>query len=77
MGRVCEQPNCLKQASYGIKGSRRRQFCSRHAADGMVDVCSKICRQEGCSKYPSFGIEGSRKRQFCARHSADGMVDVS
>ncbi|CAN0126056.1 unnamed protein product [Ectocarpus fasciculatus] len=34
MGRICEQPSCFKQASYGIDGSRRRQFCSRHAADG-------------------------------------------
>ncbi|CAN0479816.1 unnamed protein product, partial [Ectocarpus sp. 12 AP-2014] len=67
MGRVCEQPNCLKQASYGIEGSRRRQFCSRHAVEGMVDVCSNRCRHEGCSKHPSFGVKRSGRRQFCAR----------
>ncbi|CAB1098788.1 unnamed protein product [Ectocarpus sp. CCAP 1310/34] len=68
MGRVCEQPNCPEQPSNGIEGSRRRQFCSRHAIEGMVDICSK---------HPSFGVKRSGRRQFCARHAADGMVDVS
>eukprot|EP00752_Nemacystus_decipiens_P013852 g12298.t1 len=76
MGRRCEDPTCSKQASYGVEGTRRRQFCAQHAAEGMVDVCSKRCVGEGCSKHATFGVEGSRKREYCAKHADWGMVDL-
>ena len=76
MGRRCENPTCPKQASYGLKGTARRQFCAQHAVDGMVDVCSKRCSREGCSKHATFGVPGSRKREFCSTHAAQGMVDL-
>lgn len=76
MGRICEYLLCSKQASYGVEGSRRRQFCAQHAEDGMIDVCSKRCIFEGCSKHPTFGVAGSRKREFCSKHAGQGMMDL-
>ncbi|CAM9559092.1 unnamed protein product [Ectocarpus sp. 12 AP-2014] len=73
----CGHPGCGKHSSYGVKGTKEREFCGRHAKMGMVDVRSKRCGHPGCEKHPSYGAEGTKRAEFCASHAAEGMVNVS
>lgn len=68
--------DCSKEPSYGVAGSRKREFCTQHAMAGMMNVASKKCGNEGCIKRPSQGVTGSEKREFCAQHAKAGMVNV-
>eukprot|EP00903_Cladosiphon_okamuranus_P005799 g5746.t1 len=72
----CGQPGCEKRPTYGLKGSKKREFCSQHAKKGMINVNNKRCIQPNCSTIPSFAVAGSKKAEFCSQHAMEGMVDV-
>ena len=76
INKTCCREGCSKRPSFGLAESRKAEFCSQHARNGMVNVVSKTCCREGCSKQPSFGLAGSRKAEFCSKHAGDGMVHV-
>ena len=57
-------------------GSSYPEYCSRHAAEGMVDIVSKQCAHGACFKRPNYGLAGRTKAEYCAEHAADGMMDV-
>ena len=63
-------------ACFGHEGTKKGQFCSQHAEEGMVDVLHKRCSHDGCTKRPIFGHEGTKKAQFCSQHAEEGMMDV-
>lgn len=67
--RKCAQQGCSKVPSYGNAGTKKREFCSGHAKEGMVNLNSKKCVHPGCSKVPSFGVAGTKDRDFCAGHT--------
>ena len=67
---------CTKHPNFGVPGSKKKEFCSEHQTDGMVNVVSRRCGHPGCTKRPSFGVAGSKKREFCSEHKKGGMVDV-
>ena len=74
----CRTEGCRKQPSFGVAGTKTREYCAQHAPDGMVNVSSiRKCRTEGCGKYPSFGAAGTKRVEYCAQHAPDGMVNVS
>lgn len=72
----CGQPGCEKRPTYGLKGSKKREFCSQHAKKGMINVNNKRCIQPNCSTIPSFAVAGSKKAEFCSQHAMEGMIDV-
>jgi len=59
-----------------VDGSNKREFCSEHKRDGMVDLIHKRCGHHGCSRQPSFGVDDSKKPEFCSEHKRDGMIAV-
>ncbi|CAN0378521.1 unnamed protein product, partial [Ectocarpus fasciculatus] len=72
----CAEDNCETRATFGEPGSGRRQFCSKHAPKGMVNLERKKCSVDDCPMPPTYWHEGNRKRRFCARHAEDGMVKL-
>jgi len=73
---VCGQAGCSKIPSFGVPG-RKREFCARHAKDGMVSLTARNkCGEKGCSTIPSFGEAGTKKREFCAKHAKQGMTNL-
>ena len=72
----CILPGCTKRPSYGAAGIAKREFCSQHKEEGMVDLNSKICGHGGCTKRSSFGVASSTKKEFCAQHKKEGMVNL-
>lgn len=69
----CHREGCTTWSSYGAEGTKKREFCRRHAGHGMVDVVSKMCEHTGCMKQATFGVWG-RTRKFCAGHATEGTV---
>lgn len=57
-------------------GSKKIEFCSKHAKQGMTNVVRKKCGHPGCTKIPSFGIVGSKKAEFYSKHAKPGMCNV-
>lgn len=72
----CNLKGCNTLASYGSPGTRKREFCVRHAQLGMVDVVNKRCGHKECQKYPTFGYIHSNNREFCTDHAKEGMVNI-
>ena len=66
---------CKKQSSYGIRGSKRAEYCAPHKLRGMVNVTRKFCLE--CEKLPSFGIRGTKKATHCGLHKSTEMVNVN
>ena len=65
---------CKKRPSYGIRGSKRAEYCAPHKLRGMVNVRNKTCLE--CEKQPSFGIRGTKKATHCSLHKSTEMVNV-
>ncbi|CAM9721941.1 unnamed protein product [Laminaria digitata] len=75
----CGHPTCVTRACYGVDGSKKTEFCPRHAKDGMVNVRKLRCRHEDCTKRARFSVPvpGSiEKAEFCAEHARAGMIDA-
>ncbi|CAM9586530.1 unnamed protein product [Ectocarpus sp. 4 AP-2014] len=53
LARKCGHPGCMKQPSFGTDGSKKAEFCSQHAKQGMVNLRSRRCNHPGCMKRPS------------------------
>eukprot|EP00752_Nemacystus_decipiens_P017620 g15791.t1 len=76
-GKMCAHPKCSKNPSFGVAGTKRREFCSEHAEIGMVNIYGPCrCAHPGCCKYPSFGTAGTKKAEFCREHAKVGMVNL-
>ncbi|CAM9356643.1 unnamed protein product, partial [Sphacelaria rigidula] len=73
---TCGYEGCSTKPSYGVSGSTKAEFCSKHAGAGMVNVKKNTCGYEGCSTKPSYGVAGSTKAEFCSKHAWTGMVNV-
>ncbi|CAM9625022.1 unnamed protein product [Sphacelaria rigidula] len=72
----CGHEGCSTKPLYGVAGSKKAKFCSKHARSGMVNVVRKKCGHEGCSTKPSYGVAGSKKAEFCSKHARSEMVNV-
>ncbi|CAM9853452.1 unnamed protein product [Scytosiphon promiscuus] len=65
----CSHPDCTKCPIFGVRGSKRAEFCRQHATDEMVDVCNKRCREASCGRAARFGVDASTERpEYCALH---------
>lgn len=74
------RPDTLHHYRVKWRGCNKRDLCSQHKMDGMVDLASKRCGQQGCTTQPSFGtVDGASKREFCLQHKLgrkEGMIRV-
>ncbi len=65
---------CLLTASFGYKHGTGTQFCSKHKADGMVNLLCKLCH---CKKArPTYNYEG-KSANFCKDCKEEGMINVN
>ena len=72
--RRCAHPSCTTHASYGVKYTKKVEFCARHAHDRMVNAVSKRCGHGSCSKLANYGFESRRIKEFCSPHAEEGMT---
>ena len=74
--RLCSDGSCLKRPSYGEAGSKKAEFCSKHARTEMGNVVNKKRGYEGCSTLPSGGVATSRRAEAFYKHPTAGMVSA-
>ena len=55
---------------------KKKEYCAKHAPNGMVNVKSRKCRTQGCVKAPLFEMAGTKTVVYCAQHAPDEMVDI-
>lgn len=67
--KTCAYSGCNTFRSFAVEGSKKAEFCSFHAAPGMVNVCGRKCTHPGCSTTPTYGEAGSNKGKFCVVHA--------
>ena len=72
----CAHGACYTRPNYGVAGSTKREYCTEHAAEGMVNVVAKMCASDKCRKQPSYGVTGTVKPRYCAAHALEGMVNI-
>jgi len=65
---------CKLIASFGKDGIVNH--CSKHIADGEIDLKHKKCEAVDCDKHASCGIEGTKTVHFCAEHCPPEMINV-
>ncbi|CAN0314141.1 unnamed protein product [Ectocarpus sp. 8 AP-2014] len=73
--RRCEQHLCTIQPTFAFPGEKPR-FCSKHKAEGHVNVRHKLCRHPQCKLVPTYGMRGTRVPVACLEHSEGEMVDL-
>lgn len=76
MVKTCGHEGCLKQPTFGIDGSKNKEFCGPHAKPGMVCIHGRRCGEKGCMKVPSYGAAGTKTALYCRQHAKAGMVAV-
>jgi hypothetical protein len=72
----CKHSECKKQASYGIQGTKKREFCKYHKTSEMIDLQNRKCEHHGCNKLPTFGYSGLKDAKYCKDHKSEDMIDV-
>ena len=75
--RECKSDTCKTQPNFGVQGSRRPEFCKKHAKPGMVNVNKPRCTEPLCDTAPSFNLPGCETAIKCKAHKKAGMVDVA
>jgi hypothetical protein len=70
----CFNVTCNKKASYGIKNSKKYEYCSTHKPLNYVSVKHKLCLE--CEKRANFGKKGTKLAEYCDDHKLDDYVNV-
>lgn len=65
----CAHRGCTELASFGVAGTKKREYCSGHAKEGMINVISKRCAHRDEA--------GTRRGDFCAAHANVEQMRVS
>lgn len=76
LGKQYRHPGCITRASYGAAGSKKVEFCCKHAEESMTNVVNKKCCHPGCITRATYGIAGSKKAEFCCKHAHGDMIGV-
>lgn len=42
----CSHGDCITGPSYGVEGTKKAEYCSKHAKEGMVNVRDRRCAYE-------------------------------
>eukprot|EP00752_Nemacystus_decipiens_P014793 g13170.t1 len=72
----CKHPGCGTRATYGVAGTKDKEFCRQHAKPGMINLYVKRCSRPGCMTSATYGVEGTKNPEFCSPHAKDGMVSL-
>ena len=72
----CIHDGCSKISSFNYKGLKR-QYCSLHKSNEMVNVKHKICSQSTCNKLAIFNVVGNKTPLYCSIHKDINMVNIS
>lgn len=72
----CEEPTCIKQASFAMDGDRYPKFCKDHRQANMINIRNQRCMATGCSRGASFAATGGERGQFCSEHKGENMVNT-
>ena len=76
VSKSCSHPGCTTRARFGIVGSKKWDFCCKHAKGGVIDLVRKRCSHPGCTTRAGFGMVGSKKAEFCSKHATPGMINT-
>ena len=68
---------CVTYASFGLPGTKRKIFCSKHKESSMVNISTKRCEIMGCETRATYGDPATRTKQYCAKHKRSEMVSSS
>ena len=49
--RTCRHLSCTKTPFFGVAGTKKAEFCSPHAKEGMASL-GRTCSRAGCTKQP-------------------------
>ena len=61
----CKFEKCKKRPYFNFEGTKR-ELCSEHKKEGMINVLSRRCRFDNCKITPTFNFEGNSKAEFCS-----------
>ena len=70
IGYKCVEPDCNESAIYNYTGLKR-EFCSTHKQEGMINVAKNLCIEPDCKVGATFGYPG-QQAEFCATHKKEG-----
>ena len=73
----CSSDGCFTRPSYGMIGSGKVEFCSRHKRAGMVSFNANRCSSAGCYSRPTYGVPGSVKPEVCVKHKRIDMFNIT
>ena len=78
MSVLCLAANCdITSPSYGKPGTRKGEYCRKHAPINYTNVTHKRCSFENCdSTSRKYGKPGTKKGEYCRKHSPEGYIDV-
>lgn len=65
--RLCLQPGCLLNPSFGNPGGKR-EYCKAHKKPFHDQLAAPHCLAAGCSVLASYGYVATRKREYCTAH---------
>ena len=70
----CRYKDCPTEANFGYRDGKK-EYCSKHKLDGMVNLHSQKCQHLECPKIASFGYRDGKK-EYCSKHNRDGMINL-
>lgn len=74
--RSIECRECSTIAVFNRKGESKGLYCSKHKADGMIDVRNYKCADPTCTVIPVFNKIGETRGLYCADHKTNDMLNV-
>jgi len=74
--KLCQQPGCSIQASYGDIFQNIPIFCSAHKNASHVHLYGKHCTHQSCVRWASYADSKGLEPTHCARHRHSHQVDV-
>lgn len=63
--KTCVQDGCTTQAYFGVAGTKKKEYCAKHAKGGMVNVCTRAIKRRKRShveRTEALSTEDSLKR---------------
>lgn len=77
--RTCAHQGCSTRSTFGVVGTKKLEFCSGHAAEGMIDLNNKKRAHRGRSTCrASFGVAGNKKPELLrGEHVTESVTNLS
>lgn len=72
ISKKCNHPGCNKHPSFGLEGTRNREFCAKHAPEGMI-ILGKAGRPKQLpndrKRRASTGFDGPEAARYMCIHT--------